>query len=92
MELKIKVENIARVFIDFKVIISTHSDGAQVSRLNNDEIVNKNDALVKTSSKPGKLHGHSKLANDLILFLVYPFKIRSKRTKTSNFEVQVVRE
>ena len=92
MELKIKVENIARVFIDFKVIISTHSDGAQVSRLNNDEIVNKNDALVKTSSKPGKFHGHSKLAKGLNLFLVYPFKIRSKRTKTSNFEVQVVRE
>ena len=87
-----EIENIARVIYtvsNFRVLGSTRSDGAQVSRLNN---LNKNEALVKTSSKPGKLHGHSKLANDLILFLVYPFKIRSKRTKTSNFEVQVVRE
>ena len=46
-----EIENIARVIYtvsNFRVLGSTRSDGAQVSRLNN---VNKNESLVKTSSK-----------------------------------------
>ena len=58
----------------------THSDGTQVATLNNEAIVNKNGAFVKSSFKPGKFNDPSKLANGIILFLVYPFRLSSKRT------------
>ena len=48
--------------------------------MNNGATVNKNGAFVKSSFKPGKFDDPSKLANGIILFLVYPFRLSSKRT------------
>ena len=48
--------------------------------LNTEAIVNKNGAFVKSQFKPGKFADPTTLANGIVLFLVYPFKLSEKRT------------
>ena len=64
----------------FLVPFATHSDGSDVATLNTDAIVNKNGAFVKSQFKPGKFADPTTLSNGIVLFLVYPFKLSSKRT------------
>ena len=62
------------------VPFATHSDGSDVATLNTEAIVNKNGAFVKSQFKPGKFADPTTLSNGIVLFLVYPFKLSSKRT------------
>ena len=62
------------------VPFTTHTDGSVVTTLNTDAIVNKNGAFVKSAFKPGKFNDPSSLSGGMVLFLVYPFKLSSKRT------------
>ena len=48
--------------------------------MNTEAIVNKNGAFVKSQFKPGKFADPTSLANGIVLFLVYPFKLSDKRT------------